>query len=273
MKFQNKSQQILDKAMGYIQSVPYQVSARWLFYRLLQDGTYSAKDDYDKFLWLIARARKDFSGAWRPYTLTDETRRPIYTHGAYETPNEWFSAMANNQCSLNEWFTQPYYVEIWFEAQAMERQFQHYTEHVTLRPFRGDPSIPYKWDISQRIKDYADSFGHEIIILYFGDYDEKGLQIPQSALADIEKWCEAPFKFIRCGLSREQVEKYHVPENPDKPGEFQWEAVPDIAAKEIITSSLLPWIDEDKFSETKNREMEATEIFQEKIKEINFQIN
>ena len=41
-----KSKLTLDRAMGYIQAVPYRVTLRWLFYRLLQDGTYSSKQDY-----------------------------------------------------------------------------------------------------------------------------------------------------------------------------------------------------------------------------------
>ena len=43
-----KSKLTLDRAMGYIQAVPYRVTLRWLFYRLLQDGTYGSKQDYEQ---------------------------------------------------------------------------------------------------------------------------------------------------------------------------------------------------------------------------------
>jgi hypothetical protein len=270
MSFQPKSQIILARAAEHLKNVPYKVSARWLFYRLLQDGTFPAKDSYKKFLSLISKARKEFYGDWNPSVLSDETRQAVYRHGDYITAEEWFQAMGENRCSLNEWYHQPNYVEIWFEAQAMQEQFLHYTSHVTLRPFRGDPSIPYKWDIAQKLKQYSSAFQNPITILYFGDYDKKGLQIPESALSDIRDWCDVDFNFCRCGLSLEQVEKYGIPENPEKPGEFQWEAVPDKAAEEIITASLSPYLDNEKFQKTKDMENEATKLFQQKIGEIDF---
>ena len=50
---------ILDQALAHIRSVPYDVSARWLFYRLLQDGLYRVKEDYHgKFLPLTAKPAK-----------------------------------------------------------------------------------------------------------------------------------------------------------------------------------------------------------------------
>ena len=34
------------------------------------------------------------------------------------------------------------------------------------------------------------------------------------------------------------MQKYGVPENPDKPGQYQWEALEDWQAQEIITGAL-----------------------------------
>ena len=63
---------ILDSAMEHINSVPYVVSARWLFYRLLQDSFYHEKGDYhSRFLPLTSKVRKNFYGLWRPDTLAD----------------------------------------------------------------------------------------------------------------------------------------------------------------------------------------------------------
>ena len=66
---------ILDRALEHLASVSYEVSARWLFYRLYQDGIYIGKNDYkNKFLPMLSRARKGFYGEWRPWTLADDTR-------------------------------------------------------------------------------------------------------------------------------------------------------------------------------------------------------
>ncbi len=67
---------ILDRAWCWVQSVPYQPSARWVFYRLLQDGTYSKKGDYRHLLGILSKARKGFYDQWNPGTLADDTRAP-----------------------------------------------------------------------------------------------------------------------------------------------------------------------------------------------------
>lgn len=48
---------LLDRAYELVESVPYKVTARWLFYRLLQESFFKHKDDYKgKFLPLLAKA-------------------------------------------------------------------------------------------------------------------------------------------------------------------------------------------------------------------------
>jgi len=61
--------------------------------------------------------------------------------------------------------------------------------------------------------------------LYFGDYDSKGLEISNNALKDIQAWCNVSFQFIRCGINKEHIHTFQLPEQPDKPGAYQWEAL------------------------------------------------
>ncbi len=119
------SEQLLDRAWEHVQSVPYDVSLRWLFYRLLQDGMYGNKGDYARMKALFTRARKSSWKFWRPDTLADETRRSIL-HEGYDTPEEWLDAIQRGLiCRLDKWFTQPQYIELWFEAKAMQQQFEY----------------------------------------------------------------------------------------------------------------------------------------------------
>ncbi len=81
---------ILDRAFELVNSVPYQVSARWLFYRLLQEGFYSTKQDYaNKFLKAVSAARHAFYNGWRPDTLADETRESITGGAGWEDVKSW----------------------------------------------------------------------------------------------------------------------------------------------------------------------------------------
>lgn len=254
---------ILARAFSYVQSVPYQVTARWLFYRLLQDGIYSKKGDYkNKFLPVLSKARKRFYEGWRPDTLADDSREAVIRGTGFDSERGWLEAIGKRaECSLDKWVGQDCYVELWFEAKAMRGQFEHYTDHLTLVPFGGDPSIPYKWEIAKRLEKRVARYDLPIVILYFGDLDPKGLTIPESAAADVRDWCAVNFKFVRCALNPGDEVTYNIPENPDKPGQYQWEALDDAAAGKLIAEHVGEFISQGVFSEIEAQERQITARF------------
>lgn len=251
----------LARAWELVNSVQYQVSARWLFYRLLQEGYYGSKGDYsNKFLKAVSNARHAFYNGWRPDTLADETREAIRRGVGFSDGQDWLTALSERiVCSLDRWRSQPYYVEIWYEARAMTDQFRHYTEHITLRPMGGHPSIPYKWNIAKDLERAAQQYEKPIVVLYFGDLDKAGATISEVATEDIRKWCGVEFEFIHVGLTEEQVLNYSVPENYEKPGEYQWEALPDDAASEIITGAVSTYVRQDALTEVASQESQVTD--------------
>jgi hypothetical protein len=241
-----KGREILDAAWKFISQVPYKVTTRWLFYQLLQAGFYSSKDDYsNKCIPLLSRARHSFYEGWRPNTLVDDRRESIDHTGGYHNIQEWVKSFSEGGfiCDLDHFYRQDQYIEVWYEAEAMSRQFQHYIEKIVLRPFSGMPSISYKWTIAKDLEEKHSRYEKPIIILYFGDYDQAGLTIPETSIADIRKWCDVDFQVDRRGLNRGDEIRYNIPENIDKPGAYQWEALPDKAAGEIITNSIKEYID------------------------------
>lgn len=260
----------LTRALDLVQSVPYQVSARWVFYRLLQEGHYTAKSDYaNKWLKAVSRARHAFYGGWRPDTLADDTRQAIPRGHGYRTVADWIVGVQEDvHCQLAKWHEQPYYVELWFEARAMADQFRHYTNHITLRPMGGQPSIPYKWETAKFLERAYKVYGRSVIILYFGDLDKGGECIEQVTRDDVGKWCEIPFEFRRCGLNVGDPERYNIPENPEKAGEYQWEALPDDGAREIITHNVDQFVRHDAFATVLRREQEATDWLRERLGEL-----
>jgi hypothetical protein len=231
-----------------------------LFYRLLQEGFYSKKSDYDgKFLPLLSRARHNGWQSWQPDTLTDDRREAIYRGHGHETPAEWLkSEKQRASCNLARWHTQDYYVELWFEAGAMVNQFKHYTRNITLRPFYGMASIPYKWDMAKSLERCAAIYGKPIIVLYFGDNDPGGQIIPETSVNDVRKWCDARFEFIRVGLNPGDEIKYSIQEIPGKPGAYQWEALNDDDARELITSSVDRYVDYSAMDAVGEIESQAT---------------
>ena len=255
---------VLNRALELVQSVPYKVSLRWLFYGLLQTGVYQDKAGYGNLKSLTAKARKEFYNGWTPDTLADDTRRAYPRGGGHYDETDFLEAVGEEECVLDKWQYQDNYVELWYEAKAMHGQFAHYTEHITLRPFGGDPSIPYKWTIAKELERTAVVYELPIIILYFGDLDPKGLTIPENAVKDIRAWCNVEFEFIRAGLNPGDEVKYSIPENPDRPGTYQWEALNDETAKHLIKNTVYKFVSQGQFSGAEKEQREITARFQEK---------
>jgi len=239
-----KNQEILKTALADLNNVPYKVSLRWIFYRLLQKGYYTDKDDYkNKMKDLFSDARKQFYKGWHPNIIEDDTRTPLI-YGTGTTNPKDIQLTPNKKWDKIQYQKQP--LIILYEAQAMTPQFQYYTKEIPLYPFKGDPSIHYKWTIAKHIEHYKKKYNKEkpTIILYFGDADKKGGEIINTAIKDITTWCNTKHhKFIRAGLTIQQAKKYKLPEHPLKPNQYQWEALEDQQAKEIIETHVSKYQD------------------------------
>jgi hypothetical protein len=139
---------------------------------------------------------------------------------------------------------------------------------VTLRPMGGQPSIPYKWQIAKALENASEAYETPIVILYFGDLDPAGETIGEVVERDIQEWCNVPFEFIRCGLNAEQVALYNVPENIEHPGAYQWEALTDDGAREIITGNLDKFLRHDAFTAIEEKEKAANKWLADKLSDL-----
>lgn len=248
-----KNARILDRALEIVQGVPYPVTLRWLFYNLFQEGYFSGQKPsakakvkalaYGNFSKLLSRLKHspiEFQEKW-PFELADDRRDPLHFTAWHRTAQEWLdSEIKHASCLIDKMITQDRYVMIAFEAEAMQSQFIHYTQDygVSLWPFSGMASIPYKKAMAKHITLIRKYFNLPVVLLYFGDLDPAGRQIPETSFRHVRKWAGVNFEAYRAGLNEEHVKKYHVQDDPDRPGKYQWEAVSDKAAAEIITGAL-----------------------------------
>lgn len=264
---------IMDRALELVQSVPYNVTLRWLFYNLWQEGWYSFQKPtpkasaktraYDNFSRLLARmlhSSPEFLERWQ-IELADDRRDPIHRTAGFRTAEEWLDHLRGEiECNIDKMIGQDVYLMVAFEAEAMQSQFEYYTEPygVSLWPFSGMASIPYKKRLARHIEWAYSRFGLPVIVLYFGDYDEAGLTIPEASFRHIRKWCKCKFDAFRAGLNQDHVQRYNIPEDPERPGKFQWEAVADIPAKEIITGAIDSLLRHDAIRTIEIEESEMT---------------
>lgn len=264
---QAKQREILNTALAHINSVPYKVTLRWLFYRLYGDGIYTIKKDYTGFIALLSRARKNFYGGWRPDSLADDTRDYIKQGDGWGCVADWVEYIGDVRYEEDIWFGQDYYIEVWFEAAAMLSQFRHYVREIPLLSFHGDCCIAAKYEAALRLNRAHEAYQKPIVVIYFGDDDEKGRMIPQSAINDIQEWCEIPFEFVRGGLLPGDGERLGLKESIDHPGDYQWESLDDQQAGEIIKGIVFKYFNQEAADGLHRYECEVTEKYQTFLRE------
>lgn len=265
---------LLDWCWMRLQTVPYSVTLRWLFYRFMQELLINklgwkeseAKKQYEHFKVITARARYAFYNAWRPDTLVDDTRRVNYRGYGYNSGQEWMTHFLNEKCELEKYSTQDNIVEVWFEAEAMYTQFDYYTRsyHLTMRPFKGDPSLFYKYKAAKDLQALAKALNRPVKILYFGDWDWKGRQIPATVAIDANKWCAVDIELIRCGINEEHIKQFNILEKFDKESgevKYQWEAITEQQAQSLIVNAIEKYWSLDKIREVEAKEAEYTKLW------------
>lgn len=260
----NNTKYILQRCHFHINSVDYKVSLRWLFYRLAQEGLYrkdfndlSGKrvSDYkNRFTGLFSRVRKEFKYDFYPDIIADETRNIIWKGLGRK---DELDGIKNLTFKLDKFVNQDYFVLICFEALAMASQFEYYTKHIPLIPFKGDPSIPYKWEIAKTIEYANNNYKKPVVVIYYGDRDDKGEKIFNSAFKDITKWSNVKFEVIHGGLKLQDAIKFNLPKMPGKPNNYQWEALSDEQARKIILRTIKKYVN---FEKQELKEQEEKEI-------------
>jgi len=269
----DKQAKILDRALILAKSVPYSVTLRWLFYGLWQEGWFSntkptrrasakrrAYEDFSSLMSRLRHSSDELQERWL-IELADDRRDPIHRSSWFNSPDEWLKTASEKLvCNTEKMVGQNFYVMVAFEAEAMQSQFKYFTEAygVSLWPFSGAASIPYKKALAEHIEYVTSEFDLPVVILYFGDYDPAGLVIPESAFRHVRKWCGIEFTAYRAGLNQDQIDKYHIQEDPEKPGKFQWEAVGDAPAREIVIGALDEFLFRDTISGILKAENEMT---------------
>jgi len=248
-----KTRKLLAHAESVARSVPYKVSLRWLFYRIWQEKCWFKTKDKDRAYGNLAMtiSRAVHNNYWDPRLLADETRTPVIRGEGCKSADEWLSDFKGGMdvsCVLDKRIGQEYSVIVVFEAAAMHSQFDHYCRsyYVDLWPFKGQASNPYKARLADRIMALDKKYGNEVVVLYFGDYDYHGMQIPESAFADVREWANCAVTIKRIGLNS----------SPDD-NEFQWEALDDEAARDMILGALDQFVNVSTIEEILQQEDEA----------------
>ncbi len=212
----------LEIVKGYEKGI---LTIRGLHYRLVASGMTNDIQHYKRVVDAIIDAR--WNGLIDFDTFSDHDR---FMTGQTEYENislEDKIDTAKNQVRLwmtnysrNKWQNQYYYPEILIEKKALQGVFQSVCEDwkTTLGACKGYPSLTFLYNIANRFIN-ASSEGYHPVILYFGDYDPSGEDIPRSIKENIIRHGCYDIEVRRIALSKEQVIEMNLPPAPVKVGD------------------------------------------------------
>lgn len=187
------------------------MTIRQLYYQLVSRQVIeNTRSQYQAVSNALVNERKSGNVPWN--WIEDRLRRPR------EVPM-WngladFADTALAAYRLNVWTEQAHLVEVWLEKDALSGIFEDILRPygVTLNVGRGYDG----WDSIHNAAQRYLTWGADVTVLYFGDFDPSGEDMVRS-LRDRLYFFETSPEIVKCALTAADVTDYHLPPDFTKP--------------------------------------------------------
>lgn len=216
VNFRNNSFSLIAQANDIIAEyldAGYELTLRQLYYQFVARGLIpNKKAEYKKLGTLINNGRLAGEIDWS--AIVDRTRK-VEMNSHWNSPQEILQSTADSY-AIDTRATQSVYVEAWVEKEALVGILERVCEPLDVPYFscRGYVSQSAMWRAAERIGN-KEEIHHEFVVLYLGDHDPSGLDMPR----DIQERFElfgVDVRVKRIALTFEQIEQYNPPPNPAK---------------------------------------------------------
>lgn len=260
------------------------LTIRGLHYQLVSRGMTNDVQHYKRVVAATGQARWDgiisfdaFSDRERSMACMTKADKTIYDDKVSEAKTQirlWASSYY-----LNRWENQPYYPEVLIEKKALEGVFHKTCQRnsIALGACKGYPSLTFLHDLSLRIIDATDR-GKQPIILYFGDYDPSGEDIPRALRENlILLGCSEDLEVRRICLNKDQVIAWGLPPAPTKDtdsrsahwdglGQVELDAVKPEKLMQLLQNAIDDIFDKSLYEELLAREEHEGVMFKDELK-------
>ncbi len=260
------------------------LTIRGLHYQLVSRGMTNDVQHYKRVVAATGQARWDgiisfdaFSDRERSMACMTKADKTIYDDKVSEAKTQirlWASSYY-----LNRWENQPYYPEVLIEKKALEGVFHKTCQRnsIALGACKGYPSLTFLHDLSLRIIDATDR-GKQPIILYFGDYDPSGEDIPRALRENlILLGCSEDLEVRRICLNKDQVIAWGLPPAPTKDtdsrsahwdglGQVELDAVKPEKLMQLLQNAIDDIFDKSLYEELMAREEHEGVMFKDELK-------
>ena len=273
---------IIEKAQEVLAEYSGGITLRQLYYRLVAQGMINDVLHYKRVVSAMTEAR------WQDTVSMDafiDRERSMYGETKAKEKNlENEAREAQGQIEawmdsyhLDRWSNQENYVEVWIEKKALQGVFEEPCNNldVGLAPCKGYPSITFLHEASNRFADIGVT-SKRLIILYFGDYDPSGEDIPNSIKANLERM-GTEVEVERIALNPDLIKSLGLPSVPPKStdsrtrnwdgkGAVELDAVEPKMLKSMCEKAILRYFDTDLYDELTEKESEERTEYQKTLK-------
>lgn len=167
---------------------------------------------------------------------------------------------------------------MWIEKKALQGVFQPICERnrVALAPCKGYPSLTFLNEAKDRFQAVINE-GKSPVILYFGDYDASGEDIPRSIQENLARF-GVEVEVVRIALMESQVVELGLPPAPTKEGDSRaanWDGLGQVELDAVKPELLQEWcqdaidqyFDADIYQELRETVERETEQYKSDLKE------
>jgi len=273
---------ILKTGIPIIENYGSELTLRSLHYRLVANGMTNDVSHYKKVVNAMIEARwngdvqfdafKDHERESMGYTDYKETDVNTSVIQAKEQIKIWATSYRKNR-----WENQPVYPEIFIEKKALQGVFERPCRQwdVALNPCKGYPSLTFLHDAKNRFET-AEFEGKKPIILYFGDYDCSGEDIPRSIGENLKRM-GVDVEIKRIALMEHQVIEWMLPPAPTKVsdtrsakwdglGQVELDAVMPEQIISLLNNAIKEIFDEDLYYDLQMQESQEVDEFKTILK-------
>lgn len=273
---------IIENGITVLEEYREGVTVRQMYYRLVAKGMVNDQKHYKRVVAAMTTAR--WKGLVRFDAFIDRERSMFSSTNAGEVELDDVISHAKNQIDAwmtsytrNRWENQEEYIEIWVEKKALQGVFERpcLDNEVGLAPCKGYPSLSFLYQAKWRFLD-AIGRGQTPTILYFGDYDPSGEDIPRSVQENLARMgCEVGLE--RIALNQQQITEMNLPSVPAKPtdtrskrwdgkGAVELDAVEPHTLAEMIDDAIQKHFDNDAHDSLIKIEDEEGAVYRSALK-------
>ena len=263
---------LVQKIKEIMSQIGIKMTVRQIYYQLVSKHLIeNNKNSYKSFDNTLTLAREE--NLINPFDIID-TSKPIIKAASWSNLSEFLTTV-KDAYRKRVWDNQETYVEVWLEKDALRGIFEPITNQydVYLVIGKGYQSYTNLIRTTKRLPE-----GKEIHILYFGDFDPTGLDIPRNIKERLESF-GIIFEFHKIALTPGQIKKYDLPPNLTKKTDsrakgfvaiygdntVELDALDPKVLRDLIENSILNYIDIDKYDEAVEQEKSDLSKIQEII--------